>query len=218
MITLIDARVEPTPGTILRMGITGGIGSGKSLVCSLFQKLGVPVLSADDIAKDLMTNDAGLRKALVRLLGSETYLPDGSLNRKVIAEKIFSTPALQKKVNALVHPRVTTEIERRMNALDGHSPYVIVEAALIYEAGLDALLDAVVVVDAEADLRIQRVMERDHATRADVMKRMDAQWSNKRKIQEAEYVLRNNGSIRELGQNVRFLHTLFTNIAQQEPA
>lgn len=214
----MDARVEPRSGTTLRMGVTGGIGSGKSVVCSLFQKLGAPVLSADDIAKDLMTNDPGLRKALVRLLGSETYLPDGSLNRKGIAEKIFSAPALQKKVNSLVHPKVTLEIERRMNDLDGHSPYVVVEAALLYEAGLDALLNAVVVVDAEADVRIQRVMERDNSARAEVMKRMDAQWSNKRKIQQAEYVLRNNGSIRELGQNVRFLHTLFINIAQQEHA
>lgn len=214
----MDARVEPRSGTTLRMGVTGGIGSGKSLVCSLFQKLGAPALSADDIAKDLMTNDPGLRKALVRLLGFETYLPDGSLNRKGIAEKIFSAPALQKKVNALVHPKVTLEIERRMNDLDGHSPYVVVEAALLYEAGLDALLDAVVVVDAEADVRMQRVMERDNSTRAEVMKRMDAQWSNKRKIQQAEYVLRNDGSIRELGRNVRFLHTLFINIAQQEHA
>ncbi len=214
----MDARVEARSGTTLRMGVTGGIGSGKSLVCSLFQKLGAPALSADDIAKDLMTNDPGLRKALVRLLGSETYLPDGSLNRKGIAVKIFSAPALQKKVNALVHPKVTLKIERGMNELDGHSPYVIVEAALLYEAGLDALLDAVVVVDAEADVRMQRVMERDNSTRAEVMKRMDAQWSNKRKIQQAEYVLRNNGSIRELGQNVRFLHTLFINIAQQEHA
>lgn len=212
----MDARVEHRSGTTLRMGVTGGIGSGKSLVCSLFQKLGAPALSADDIAKDLMMNDPGLRKALVRLLGSETYLPDGSLNRKGIAEKIFSAPALQKKVNALVHPKVTLEIERRMNELDGHSPYVIVEAALLYEAGLDALLDAVVVVDAEADVRMHRVMERDHSTRSEVMKRMDAQWSNKRKIQQAEYVLRNDGSIRELGHNVRFLHTLFINIAQQE--
>lgn len=214
----MDARVEPRSGTTLRMGVTGGIGSGKSVVCSLFQKLGAPALSADDIAKDLMTNDPGLRKALGRLLGSETYLPDGSLNRKGIAEKIFSAPALQKKVNALVHPKVTLEIERRMNELDGHSPYVIVEAALLYEAGLDALLDAVVVVDAEADVRMQRVMERDHSTRAEVMKRMDAQWSNKRKIQQADYVLRNDGSIRELGRNVRFLHTLFINISQQEHA
>lgn len=210
--------MESRPGTTLRVGVTGGIGSGKSLVCSFFQKLGAPVLSADDIAKDLMTNDSGLRKALARLLGPEAYLADGSLNRKFIAERIFSTPALQKKVNAIVHPKVAREIERRMKALNGLTPYVIVEAALIYEAGLDAMLDSVVVVDAETERRIQRVQERDRSSREDVEKRTEAQWSNKRKVQQAEYVLRNNGSIRELGQNVRFLHTLFTNIAQQEQA
>jgi dephospho-CoA kinase len=196
--------------------VTGGIGSGKSLVCSFFQKLGAPVLSADDIAKDLMTNDSGLRKALARLLGPEAYLADGSLNRKFIAERIFSAPALQKKVNALVHPKVAREIDRRMKALNGLTPYVIVEAALIYEAGLDAMLDSVVVVDAETEVRIQRVQERDRSSREDVEKRTEAQWSNKRKVQRADYVLRNNGSIHELGQNVRFLHTLFTTTARQE--
>ncbi len=208
--------MESRPGTTLRVGVTGGIGSGKSLVCSFFQKLGAPVLSADDIAKDLMTNDSGLRKALARLLGPEAYLADGSLNRKFIAERIFSAPALQKKVNALVHPKVAREIDRRMKALNGLTPYVIVEAALIYEAGLDAMLDSVVVVDAETEVRIQRVQERDRSSREDVEKRTEAQWSNKRKVQRADYVLRNNGSIHELGQNVRFLHTLFTTTARQE--
>lgn len=210
--------MKSLPGGTLRIGVTGGMGSGKSTVCSLFRTFGVPVLPADDVAKELMTKDKGLRSSLIRLLGEEAYRTDGSLNRKWIAETMFASPSLQRNINSLVHPKVLQEINRRILSLDGKVPYILIEAALIYEAGFDAMLDGVIVVESEPELQIQRVQKRDGLKKEEILQRMKAQWSAKRKAQKADYIIRNNGTLQELERNVGFLHTLFTRIAQQEPS
>jgi dephospho-CoA kinase len=198
---------------MIRLGVTGGIGSGKSLVCSLFASLGVPVLSADDIAKDIMRNDDGVRRELLRLLGDAAFNPDGSLDRRYIASRIFSDRSLQRKLNAAVHPRVENELDRRLAELEaGGARAAIVEAALIYEAGYDRSLDAVIVVDADKRERLRRIVVRDKASPSDVLKRMNAQWPAARKLAKADYVVRNDGSMEDLERNVRFLHTLFSHL------
>jgi dephospho-CoA kinase len=202
---------------ILRVGVTGGIGSGKSLVCSLFSHLNVPVLSADDIAKELMQSDKALRQALVVLLGAETFGSDGTLNRKHVAEKIFSSPGLQRKVNQLVHPRVEAEIQKRFGKLaQSGNKIAIVEAALIYEAGFDKQLDTVIVVDAPEEDRIRRVVERDRTTVEAVRKRIVAQAGPESKIRKADYVIKNSGSVIDLEQAVRFLFSILTTIAEEQ--
>jgi dephospho-CoA kinase len=198
---------------MIRLGVTGGIGSGKSLVCSLFASLGVPVLSADDIAKDIMRNDDDVRRELLRLLGDAAFNPDGSLDRRYIASRIFSDRSLQRKLNAAVHPRVENELDRRLAELEaGGARAAIVEAALIYEAGYDRSLDAVIVVDADKRERLRRIVVRDKASPSDVLKRMNAQWPAARKLAKADYVVRNDGSMEDLERNVRFLHTLFSHL------
>jgi dephospho-CoA kinase len=202
---------------MLRVGVTGGIGSGKSLVCSLFARLGVPVLSADQIAKELMVQDGELKMAIAKLLGASAYGPDGSLNREYIASKIFSTKSLQKKINSLVHPRVEERLDREIAQLERQGRRMaIVEAALIYEAGYDKSLDIVVVVDAEEGERVRRVAYRDSVPEEEVQKRVQSQWSASRKVQKADYVIRNDGSFEELEANVRFLHTLFTSLTVKQ--
>lgn len=200
---------------MLRVGVTGGIGSGKSLVCSMFSRLGVPVLSADDIAKNLMRDDTSLRRSLIGLLGPGAYRADGGLDRAFVAGKIFSTPALQKKVNALVHPRVEAEVQKQFLALSkSGSKLAVVEAALIYEAGFDKHLDYVIVIDAPETDRINRVIGRDATTADAVRKRMDAQAGAESKIRKADYVIKNTGSVIELEQSVRFLHSILKTIAE----
>jgi dephospho-CoA kinase len=191
---------------ILRVGLTGGIGSGKSIVSSLFAKHGIPVMSADEIAKELMQTDSALRSQLKLLLGSSTYRPDGSLDRAYVASKIFSDKSLQKKVNNLVHPKVEAEVDSRFAAMEHSGKAIgIVEAALIYEAGYDKHLDVVIVVDAPEPDRIRRVVARDRTSAEEVRKRMAAQSPSEQKARKADYVIRNSGSASELKASVDFL-------------
>ncbi len=200
----------------IRIGVTGGIGSGKSTVCTMFERRGVPVLYADDIAKNIATGDPAARRHILKHFGDKAYLPDGSLNRSYIASAVFSDKKLQDTLNTIIHPRVRRMLLKEFQRFETtKTPLVIVEAALIYEAGLDTDMDAVIVVDAKEQTRIQRVMERDGSSQADVAKRIKAQWNPARKIARADYVIQNNGSLNELETNVAFLHTLFLTLAGQ---
>jgi dephospho-CoA kinase len=200
---------------ILRIGVTGGIGSGKSLVCEMFSKLGIPVLSADAIAKHLLQNDASLRRKLRSLLGPDSYSSDGSLDRAYVASRIFSDASLQRSVNRVVHPKVESILNRAFGELSKEGARLaIVEAALIYEAGYDAELDLVIVVDAPRDRRISLVRRRDGSRRVDVLRRMRAQLPVRDKLRRADYIIHNAGSKRDLQQSVRFLAGVLRSIAE----
>jgi dephospho-CoA kinase len=191
---------------MLRVGVTGGIGSGKTIVCSLFARHGIPVLSADDIAKNLMQNDGSLRAQLISVLGKSAYAADGTLDRAYVAGKIFSDKMLQRKVNNLVHPKVELEIDTRFAALERSGASVgMMEAALIYEAGYDKRLDVVIVVDAPESDRIKRVVARDKTSLIEVKKRIAAQSSTEQKNKKADYIIHNTGSLSELEASVEFL-------------
>ena len=195
------------------MGVTGGIGSGKSTVCKMFESLGVQVLYTDDIAKEVSNSNPAVRAAIVKLLGSSAYNSDGKLNREFVSYRIFSQKRLQQKLNAIVHPEVEKEIDRRSTepGINGNN-IVIVEAALIYEAGLDKKLDVVVVVDADEKLRVDRLRSRDAAKETDIRKRMKAQWNPDVKLKKADYVIHNNGTIHDLEEKVKFLHAIFQSL------
>ena len=201
---------------ILIIGVTGGIGSGKTAVCDIFARLGVPVLHSDEIAKELSHSNQGIRKKLMSLLGAEAYLSDGTLNRQFVASKIFSHKELQRKVEAVIHPQVEKEREHRIKELiqQGHR-FLIIEAALIYEAGLDKKLDGVVVVDAEETMRVARVRKRDAEPEENVYARINAQGDVKKKIEKADYVIQNNGTLEELESKVRFLYTIFNQLVNE---
>jgi dephospho-CoA kinase len=201
---------------ILRIGITGGIGSGKSLVCSIFSELGFSVLSADDIAKDLMLSDSSLRRKLKSLLGPQTYASDGALNRAYVASRIFTDGSLQRSVNKLVHPKVEAYLERQFREFQRRGKKcAIVEAALIYEAGYDATLDGVIVVDAPVAERIDRISKRDRSSAGEVRKRMKSQWPVREKLKRADYVIRNTGSRLELRKSVQFLAAVLHTISRR---
>jgi dephospho-CoA kinase len=202
---------------ILQVGITGGIGSGKSAVCDIFSRLGVYVFHSDEMAKELSNSNPVIRKKLLNLLGKDAYLPDGTLNRLFVASQIFSGKELQRKVEAVIHPHVEKERERRIGKLvkQGYR-FFMIEAALIYETGLDKKLDAVVVVEAEESTRIARVRKRDVVPEEFVKARIDAQLDASTKRKKADYVIYNNGTLEELESKVRFLYTLFTKILHED--
>lgn len=203
----------PGKRKFIAIGVTGGIGSGKTEVCRMFERLGIPVLSADAIAKEISNYDPRVRQLLVGLLGPEAYTSDGVLDRAYVASRVFSDKNVQKKVNAIIHPRVEEEIKRKFSEMEKTGTHIgIVEAALIYEAGLDRLLDAVVVVDASNDIRIDRVVRRDGSSRTAVQDRMNAQMDQEAKLRKADYVIRNDGTLKELEGRIEFLFSIFQHL------
>ncbi len=203
---------------LITVGVTGGIGSGKTEVCRIFQELGVPVISADVVAKEIGNYDPRVKQLLVGLLGPEAYTADGILDRPYVASKVFSNKSIQKKINSIIHPRVEEEIERRFFELERNGVHVaVVEAALIYEAGLDKDLDAVVVVDAGESVKIERVMKRDGFTRQAVLDRMNAQMDPVDKLKKADYIIHNDGTLRELEERVKLLNSIFQKMTGKTP-
>jgi dephospho-CoA kinase len=177
----------------LQIGITGGIGSGKSLVCRIFRCLGVPIYDADSRAKYIMTTDTILIEQIKKEFGTLSYTSEGVLNRHYLGEKVFNAPDELKKLNQLVHPRVaadyTTWVEKHYS-----SRYVIKEAALLFESGSAENLDAIVAVYAPEALRIKRVVQRDrHRTETAVREVIGNQMNEEEKKNRADFVIVNDG-------------------------
>lgn len=174
---------------ILKVGITGGIGSGKSTVAKVFEVLGIPVYYADDAAKRLMNEDKNLKAQLLKEFGIETYI-DGTLNRKYLSSLVFNDEEKLAVLNSIVHPATIRDAERWM--LQQTTPYAIKEAALIFESGAQQQLDYVIGVFAPSTVRIQRVMKRDGISREEVKARMEKQIDESIKMQLCDYVITND--------------------------
>ena len=176
----------------LKIGITGGIGSGKSTAAAIFEVLGIPVYYADDRAKWLMVHQPELVTQIRSIFGDKAYLPQGELNRPYIAQQAFGQPHLLTQLNELVHPAVAKDYEQwHENQKD--VPYTLKEAALLFESGSAQLLDAIIEVFAAQKLRIKRVQQRDGLTRKQVMSRIRHQMPEMEKRKLADYVLFNDG-------------------------
>lgn len=177
--------------TQLKIGVTGGIGSGKSVVCRIFGVLGIPVFDADTEAKRLMRADAALASAIRAEFGAETYYEDGTLNRAYLADQVFNDEERLTKLNALVHPAVIRAGEEW--ARGQTAPYTIKEAALLFESGSFKLNHYTILVSAPVGIRIERVMKRDGITAKQVEARMERQWPEEEKRQLADFEIVNDG-------------------------
>lgn len=174
---------------MLRVGITGGIGSGKSIVAKVFNSLGIPVYNADTAAKRLMQEDPQLVAAIKASFGADAY-ENGLLNRAYLADKVFRNPAQLELLNQLVHPVTIKNAANWMQ--QQQAPYALKEAALIFESGSQSELDFVIGVSAPKHLRIHRVMQRDGVTREAVIKRMDNQIEESLKMRLCDAVITND--------------------------
>lgn len=192
---------------MLKIGITGCIGSGKSTVASVFSHLGVPVYNADERAKWLMANDADLIAGIKKMFGTEAYQTDGRLNRTLIAKQAFEDRKSLDQLNALVHPAVYRDFDNW--CAQQHVAYVIKEAALMFESESFKQLVAVIVVTAPEELRIQRAMQRDSITREAVLIRMNNQMSQEEKRSHAQLEIQND-EIHLIIPQVMALHQQFT--------
>ncbi|MBL4862924.1 MAG: dephospho-CoA kinase [Crocinitomicaceae bacterium] len=174
---------------MLKIGITGGIGSGKSLVSRVLESMGYPVFNSDNVAKDIVANNSEVRKGLIELFGKEIYDAHG-LNKVRLAEYIFSDNQARLKVNAIIHPKVREAFQKFAEA--SHSKIVFNEAAILFETGSYKQLDATILVVAPEELRINRVIERDNALEATVIARIEKQWSDEKKASLTPYVIVND--------------------------
>lgn len=193
---------DPDPGetshlcrSMKLIGLTGGMGSGKSTIAEIFKTLHVPVYDSDARARTLMNTSPELREHIQGLFGPEAYTTDQGINRAYIASKVFKDPELLRQLNAIVHPAVFQDLvswAQEPAQLD--APYLVQESAILFEAALHSRFTAVVLVIAPMEVRIERVMQRDHASRESVMDRMQNQWPDAEKLPYADYVIYNDGA------------------------
>lgn len=176
---------------MLKIGITGGMGSGKTTVCKVFETLGIPVFYADMVAKQIMVTDSLLIDGVKLAFGDESYLGDGSLNNKHIAAIVFNNADELAKLNQLVHPAVFRAFDTWQNQISSAVPYVLKEAALLFESGSYQMCDATILVTAPLQTKLTRVMQRDGLTEAQIKARMDKQFSDEQKVNMADYFIEN---------------------------
>lgn len=177
---------------MIKVGITGGIGSGKSTVCKVFKIMGIPVFEADIIAKQLMNSNTAIREQIINLFGASVYLPDQTIDRKYLSGIVFNNPSLLEQLNEIIHPAVRKLFEDW--CINQQTPYVMHEAAILFESGFYKMMDkTITVVTSEAE-RIQRVMKRDGTTAEQIRQRMRNQLTDEQRIKLADFVINNNDS------------------------
>ncbi|NBC17893.1 MAG: dephospho-CoA kinase [Bacteroidetes bacterium] len=201
------------------LGVTGGIGSGKSTVCRLFEDLGARVFVADDVAKQLMQQDPAVRRAIVDAFGPASYDEAGRLDRAYLAQQVFSDEENVARINAIVHPRVFDAFREEARRAEQEGVELLVhEAALIFEAGGDRHLDAVAVVDAPEDVRVRRVVERDGVAPEQVRARMRHQLPPEELRRRADFVIDNSGAEDALHSQVQAVYdAMVTSDAEASP-
>ncbi len=195
-----DARAAVRP---LRIGLTGGIGSGKSTVARLFVELGVSVIDADELAHRLMSPGGAAVSAILRQFGADLSA-DGGIDRRRLGRMVFEQPQQRQRLEALLHPMIRTEMERA--ARDAQTPYCVLVIPLLVEAGQRDLVDRVLVVDADEETQIARVRGRDRRNDAEIQAILAAQASRTQRLAAADDVVNNRGDLTELRRQVEALH------------
>ncbi|WKB81424.1 dephospho-CoA kinase [Cellulophaga lytica] len=191
------------------VGLTGGIGSGKSTAAKMFANLGVPVYNSDTEAKKLMHTSANVKEQIIKLLGAEAY-QNGVLNREYIAQKVFSNANLLEQLNAIVHPAVRAhflEWAKKQNA-----PYVIQESAIIFENNNQNFYDYIILVTAPLEVRIDRIIKRDNTTREKILSRMDNQWTDEKKEKMSDFKLINEDIVK-LKLKIKEIHCILRELS-----
>lgn len=196
---------------MLKVGITGGIGSGKTTVCKVFEVLGLPVFYADKVAKSIMNTNVLLRGDIIKEFGKDSYLENGELNRKHISSIVFNDQEQLSKLNALVHPAVfrafdVWAIEQK------YAPYVLKEAALLFESDSYKMCDQTILVRSPEALRIKRIVERDHSTSEEVRLRMKRQFADEQKEKLAVHIIINDEQVLLIPQ-ILALHKHFLKLS-----
>lgn len=196
-----------------KVGITGGIGSGKTTACKVFEVLGIPVFYADTVAKEIMHKDVLLVAGIKSAFGKESYFDDGKLNNKYIAGIVFNDEEALAKLNALVHPAVFRAFDAWEETIPENVPYTIKEAALLFESSSYKMCDTTILVTAPYEIKLARVMKRDGVSAEQVKARMDKQLNDEEKSKLANHFIVNDEQQSIIGQ-VLSLHQQFLKAAE----
>jgi dephospho-CoA kinase len=194
---------------MIKVGITGGIGSGKSTACKVFRTLGIPVFEADHVARQLVNSSPIIRHQMIQTFGEAVYLPDGTINRKYLSGIVFNNSSLLAQLNNIVHPVVREEFEEW--CLKQKSAYILHEAAILFESGFYKLMDKTITVVTNEDERIQRVMKRDGITIELVKQRIKNQWTDEQRMELADFIIHNNDDEMIIPQIIDIDYKLRTN-------
>jgi dephospho-CoA kinase len=174
-----------------KIGITGGIGSGKSTVCKIFELLGIPVYYADDVAKNILDTNFDVSKSVKGIFGAEIFNSDGKADRKKLASIVFNNKEKLAALNHIIHPAVAKDFEEWSKIHNKH-PYILKEAAILFESGAYKNVDSVITVTAPVDLRIKRVQDRDKVSREEILNRISKQLTDDDKIKRSDFVIIND--------------------------
>ena len=196
---------------MLIIGLTGGIGSGKSTVARLFAQHGVPVIDMDVIAREVVAPGQAALEDIVRLFGRDYLLDNGSLNRAMLRETIFNHPDKRKQLENILHPRIRETVKSRLAQL--HAPYVIIVIPLLLETRQTDLIDRILVIDTTVEQQIKRTKNRDHISEEQVTKILTSQVDRQTRLDAADDILHNSDGINELSQQVAALHKHYLTLA-----
>ncbi|MHB1049813.1 MAG: dephospho-CoA kinase [Bacteroidota bacterium] len=203
---------------MIYIGVTGGIGSGKSLVCSIFKQLDIPIFFADEVANAIVADEKSIQSAIKKSFGDQIFDAEHNLKRKELAAIVFQDPEKLQQLNAIVHPAVFDRFDDWKKEVEGASkaPYALVEAALMFESGFYELMDYIVAVETDEKVRITRVMLRDSIDDAKVRERMRHQLSPEELREESDFIIQNNGSREDLHTKVKFFHAVFSTLKKRQ--
>jgi len=199
------------PRKKFKIAVTGNIGSGKSDFCNFMAEKGYPVIKADDISKQILAEDEGVKEKVIKKFGKESFIDD-QINKKFLADKIFSNLANVIKINSILHPKVREKVNELMQEQLLNNDIVFTEAALIYEAEMENMFDYVVLITASYAVRMKRVLANGKLTEEDFKKRNENQIRDEEKKKRADFIFENNGNVDELKQKSEFLITILTGL------
>lgn len=196
---------------MLRVGLTGGIGSGKSRVCGLFAELGIPVIDSDQVARELVLPGSPALQQIVTLFGDGVLQADGSLNRAYMRELVFADREKRRQLEALLHPLIRKEIEQQLQRIN--APYAILAIPLLLEKGWQQQLDRVLVIDCSEAQQLERALQRDGGTSEAIQQIIDSQLSRKERLSGADDIIDNSGMLADLRPQVEALHKYYLQLA-----
>ncbi len=199
---------------MLRIGLTGGIGSGKSSAAAMFARRGVPVIDADEIAKQLVAPGQPAYERIIQRFGKEFVDADGFIDRGRLRRHVFDDPASRRELEAILHPRVRRQIQRQLRAL--RAPYCVIVIPLIFEANQQDLVDRILVIDAAEDTQVQRVAARSSLADDEIRKIIAAQIGRNVRLRQAHDVITNEGELEQLEERVNAFHTRYLDLAREQ--
>lgn len=194
----------------LKIGLTGGIGSGKSTACEIFSELGVPVIDADVIAHELVKPRMPAFNEIKKIFGTEIISSDGTLDRKIIRDKVFANEIDRKKLENILHPAVYEEISIQVKNIN--SKYCIISIPLLLETNAAKTVDRILVIDVPRELQLERASNRDRTNKSDIDAIIDSQISRKDRLSAANDIVDNKGNINDLRKKICDLHEFYSNI------